>query len=633
MMNNILINAMADIFFLNKRDIIISCEDNIVSISDLESGTLKKFLSSLYKNNRAKKTLPCAGNKHLSQAIDRLIELRVLLMCDCDSTQSDMLVSLQPFIPYKICGYTWCVRRGIKILYFYAENASSAMARVKDFALSWKDELESGIINAMFSQAANCLSAKHSVPTVDNIPNVGYDDVLIFDCIKRDFQHQALLSHASVQSDFWNALADKTTGDIGVVPLVHKLIGRIDQPFELENQIFLSCHRAHSLLDVDDDWQIGSDAIEKVAKGKAIMESIERFCGRSDKISSIIRCTADELGGKNYIHPRNLAAYSNLQRKKGWLNHLTEFKRNLVFEWVEMEGLFGKQSKYVPLCFASYYYSQHGKEKKRIFISSSNGMAAHTSKEESIRRGALEIIERDAIMIYWFNKIPPIKIALNSSMPGYVKRFVDKINSIGLNCTVVDLTLDTVPIVMAIASGVYKNNRTFFCGAAASENYQSAIIKSIEELEFSVWSRLSDFDDLKAKINQINVLDISTPLDHEAVYMRKDMINHLDFLLKGDEVISLADVENDNYDVFEAIRKIGSEIYHIDMTHECVKKTMLDISVSRVIIPDFIPITFGYGQEPLAMKRLLDVPFRVGLRKKSLKEADLINGYLPHFFA
>lgn len=86
-------------------------------------------------------------------------------------------------------------------------------------------------------------------------------------------------------------------------------------------------------------------------------------------------------------------------------------------------------------------------------------------------------------------------------------------------------------------------------------------------------------------------------------------------------------------DLYSVLSENGLKLYYVDMTAKEVEQLALGIKVVRAIIPGFVPITFGYGQEPLGMRRLYEIPVKLGLRNIEITEEEIINNYLPHFFS
>ncbi|HCJ66334.1 MAG TPA: hypothetical protein DHV62_03170, partial [Elusimicrobia bacterium] len=301
-----------------------------------------------------------------------------------------------------------------------------------------------------------------------------------------------------------------------------------------------------------------------------------------------------------------------------------------IIPWVEIQENLTRKIKKVPLSFVSYAQKISNCCYPCHFLSSSSGMAAHTVFDEAVKRGALEIIERDAILIHWFNKIKPKRIILGHTLD-YTETLSTNLEKLGYELILADLTLDTMPVVIAMA--VKKDGEfPFFAGAASYERKIDAIKKAEEELEFTVSQRMKHRNKLRQKIKDTSLKEIREPTDHEALYLKPEMFKHLKFLFEG-PVHRVSENElYDKTDLYSVLGAGGFKLYHLDMTAREVRQLELGIKVVRAIIPGFVPITFGYGQEPLGMRRIYETPVKIGLRNKKITETEIINNYLPHFF-
>ncbi len=337
------------------------------------------------------------------------------------------------------------------------------------------------------------------------------------------------------------------------------------------------------------------------------------------------------LSSDEVINFTELVQFSESQFVNGWLNGLKFFDPKDIIPWIEVrENLTGKIKK-VPLSLVSYAQKISDQDYSCHFFPNSSGMAAHGKLGEAIRRGALEIIERDAMMIHWFNKIKPKRIFLDNP-DDYIASLSVNLGTIGYKLQLVDLTLDTVPVIMAMAindSGEFP----FFAGAASSERKIDAIKKAAEELEFTIWSRIKYRNELRQKVKEVSLKTIYEPADHEALYMKPEMFKQLRFLTDG-PIESVNDDELcEKKDLYSVLNANGLKLYYIDMTAKEVEQLGLGIKVVRAIIPGFVPITFGYGQEPLGMRRIYKIPVKLGLRDEEITEEEITNNYLPHFFS
>ncbi|MBU3942749.1 YcaO-like family protein, partial [Patescibacteria group bacterium] len=430
---------------------------------------------------------------------------------------------------------------------------------------------------------------------------------------------------------FWKELARRAVGELGLVPILEKF--RMNSfPFEMHKFAYKASHKHTELDGKIRDFQSGTDEDINIAKGKTIMESLERYCGRKTLEENLLTIASfSELNPEDAISPAKLVQFSNSQFTNGWLNGLKLFDPEDIIPWVEVrENLTGKTKK-VPLSFVSYAQKISDRDYPCHFFPNSSGMAAYTKLDEAVRRGALEIIERDAMMIYWFNKIKPKRIVLDNP-DDYIVSLSSNLEKVGYKLCLANLTLDTVPVIMAMAVGE-GSEFPLFAGAASSEIKADAIKKAAEELEFTVWSRLKYHNELKQKVKDISLKTIYEPADHEALYMKPEMFEQVRFLVEGPIELISDDELHKKMDLYSVLSENDLKLYYIDMTAKEVEQLALGIKVVRSIIPGFVPITFGYGQEPLGMRRLYEIPVKLGLRNIEITEEEIIKNYLPHFFS
>ena len=633
----IVINPKADVFLFNDiGKIYIFLAKKIIEIEDNNNFLMTSFLRWLYIKeddediDKFIKKLSIRAKDELKNAIANLTKKSVLLNKNTFFTQEKKFVN--PFFPFRYCENMWGVRNGQRFFFFIAPNQLKATKIGVDIALSWIDEAETGIIYNLLERKIECLPAKISVPKIKQV-KLSKGCILIYNsfskkskiCRKKFFKKTR-------DFDFWQELIKRATGEIGIVPIVKKVSNK-SGPFSLSVHTFLSCHKLPSLKDKNNDWQTGRSKKAKIAKGKSIMEAIERYCGRK-KINrnDLIYSSMKKLGEYNCLNPLDIASYSKFQFQKGWLKGIVKFNKNIKTNWARIKNFEKNEFKFIPECFISYYETAlYSKKTPRFFFTNSNGMAAHKNVDNAVEKAILEIIERDAILIHWINRISPNKITFRNTTPEFVSNIREKIESIGYQLAILDLTLDTVPVVMSIA---YKENGdlNFFCGSAASKSKINAIHKSIKELEFTIWTRLKNLPNFRKEIKKIKIKSIWKPSHHELIYLKQNMAKHLEFLHKGKEIEFNKNELDINTDIFAAIKHIKKEVYYIDLTTKDVQDLGLGIKVVRCILPGFIPITFGYGYEPLAMKRIYDVPLNLGIIHKALCEKDVVENYLPHFF-
>src|SRR5882724_2591978 len=85
-------------------------------------------------------------------------------------------------------------------------------------------------------------------------------------------------------------------------------------------------------------------------------------------------------------------------------------------------------------------------------VSDPSGSAAGTSLEEAVLQGVLELVERDALAIWWYNRVRRPAIALDAVDDPYVRRLVQWYGERGRALWALDLTTDLgIPAVAAVS--------------------------------------------------------------------------------------------------------------------------------------------------------------------------------------
>lgn len=634
----ITLNRKADIFIFPENKLTVLLDGKIIEIKGDDAWFVKKLFRSAYHNSlKIPDAIKLAEGREKANSVREVISQLKKTGIIIEAKNEDFLTPdsfVPPYVPLFLSKGTWYYKRGKRFYFFQAPNQEKAEQRIKDFALSWIHEQdEISLFLNIIGQKLECLAGQFLFPKDESFIKAKLSEsvkAVVFDS-KRNKYSVIQNSFSSTEAvKFWSELAKRAVGELGLVPMLEKI--RMDSiPFEMHRFAYRASHKLTNLDSKIRDFQSGTDKEANIAKGKAIMESLERYCGRKRMNNNLLTIASfEELNPDKAINPMELVRFSKYQFAHGWLNGLKIFDPNDIIPWVGVrENLTGRIKK-VPLSFISYAQKISDQDYPCHFFPNSSGMAAHTKLDEAIKRGALEIIERDAILIHWFNKIKPKRIILDKA-DNYIVSLFASLEKIGYKLYLTDLTLDTMPVIMAMAVS-NDGEFPFFCGAASCERKIDAIRKATEELEFTIWSRLKHHSELRQKIEEISLKTIYEPADHEALYMKPEMFERLRFLIDG-PIKSVNDDElygkNDLYLVLGAK---GLKLYYIDMTVREVEQLELGIKVVRAIVPGFVPITFGYGQEPLGMRRIYEVPVKLGLRDWEITEAEIVKNYLPHFF-
>lgn len=148
-----------------------------------------------------------------------------------------------------------------------------------------------------------------------------------------------------------------------------------------------------------------------------LAEALERYLwteARNHFISPF-RGTAYEAEKRGpFVAPERFAGFSDGQRRT---NQSLRIDSETSFLWTQGESHVTGKPVYVPVQTVSGIRGvreNNGKREPLLRTIVTTGLATWPEKKEAVLRGALEVIERDAYMIWWLNQIPLPRIALEA---------------------------------------------------------------------------------------------------------------------------------------------------------------------------------------------------------------------------
>jgi ribosomal protein S12 methylthiotransferase accessory factor len=203
----------------------------------------------------------------------------------------------------------------------------------------------------------------------------------------------------------------------------------------------------------------GKGQTDEQAKASALCEALERFSGVYQGDEVAIRGSMRDIGSKA-IHFNDLQNFSDWQfENRAAVNALTTDRRkqvpqrfnvDAVIDWTPVWSLSSGEQRYVPLC---YCYAESPDAGGRAFgIHNPNGNAAGNGLEEAILQAMLELVERDAVAIWWYNRIRRPAVPLAAFADSYFDQLAREYQDLGWRLWMLDLTHDLgIPVYAAIA--------------------------------------------------------------------------------------------------------------------------------------------------------------------------------------
>ena len=357
----------------------------------------------------------------------------------------------------------------------------------------------------------------------------------------------------------------------------------------------------------------GFDAFTRLSMGKgrtpaqsrtsALCEALERQSARFHGDEPRRTARFAEVQGEA-IHPDALQNFSEAQYagRAAWNARVHDENRevpvrladDVAIDWSPVWSLSQRRMRLVPTayCFRDVPAAPAG----RCCLLNPNGHAAGSTREEAVLQGFLELVERDAVALWWYSRAarPGVDLAgLDDEwVTGLVRHYVE----MGWELVALDITTDLeIPAIAALAR--HADGRVcvgFGCHLDAGLAVQRALTE-VNQLFDARPEAPAPFD--RAALERVG-----------AGFLRPSGTVRLPRRSDGE-----GDLRDDVLACVAAAERVGLETLVMDQT-----RADLGVAVIKVIVPGlrhFWP-RFGPG-------RLYEVPVRLGWISRGLEEAEL----------
>lgn len=366
----------------------------------------------------------------------------------------------------------------------------------------------------------------------------------------------------------------------------------------------------------------GKGASEIQAKVSCICEAIERYSGVWWGDEHSVRDSHDGLGDKA-IHPnecmgfseaqfRNMREWNATQPKSRCVLVPYPFATDLEVEWSPLWSLTNERYRYLP---TAYCYYGHPEFSDHWCAPDSNGCAAGNTIEEAFLQGFMELVERDAIALWWYNRIRRRGIDLDSFELPYVSELHDFYRSIGRQLWALDLTADFgIPTIGCVSRRTTGQTEDILLGFGAHFDAKIALLRAITEVNQSLPSVARASPDAPTKYVGADLAQ------HWWTHARVDDLDYLspDEELTPTEFGNFDDPSSDDlYDDVQTCLGLahaaGLEVLVLDQT-----RPDIGLNVIKVVMPGMC-----HFWRRLGPARLHQVPVSMGWRDEPLVEDEL----------
>ena len=197
----------------------------------------------------------------------------------------------------------------------------------------------------------------------------------------------------------------------------------------------------------------GKGATDAQARASGLCEGLERYSGvfrgdeprrraaPADSATPPSRSTIACTSATGSI----ASATSGMPRKSHYNFVPVPLDPDAEVDWTPVWSLTRQEPRYLPTAFC--YFNAPQPDGEPFCIGDSNGNAAGNTLEEAILQGFLELVERDAVALWWYNRVKRPEVDLDSFADPYLDRVRVYLRERGRELWVIDLTSDlNIPV-------------------------------------------------------------------------------------------------------------------------------------------------------------------------------------------
>jgi bacteriocin biosynthesis cyclodehydratase domain-containing protein len=233
----------------------------------------------------------------------------------------------------------------------------------------------------------------------------------------------------------------------------------------------------------------GKGVTEIEAKVGALCEAIERYCATLAGDEPTVRDSYRGLGDQA-VHPDACQLFHQRQYadRVRWnaacmpYHRVPEpFDEREVLDWTPLWSLLSGRQRLLPT--ALLYFNPDPGRTPVSLLANSNGNAAGTTLEDAILQGFFELVERDAVALWWYNRTRQPGVRLDSFDDPWLAGIPERMARLHRRVWVLDLTSDLgIPVMAAVSRRTDKPSEDIMVGFGAHFDPRIAARRALTEL-------------------------------------------------------------------------------------------------------------------------------------------------------
>lgn len=349
------------------------------------------------------------------------------------------------------------------------------------------------------------------------------------------------------------------------------------------------------------------------ARAGALCEALERYSCTYTGDDEVVRASLAELGDAA-IHPRRCMLFSEEQYRHreelnaACLKHYflipARFDEHEVMEWVRLDRIGGGDARYLPASYCLYNFTR-ANDTQRSCYADSNGCAAGNTLEEAVLQGLMELVERDAVAIWWYNRLLRPEVDLRSFRNPYFERLLRYHHTLGRTLYALDLTFDLgLPCFAAVS---HEHGTRIMIGFGAHTDPNVAMERALVEVNqfFPTLNMKETLADRAIQDWLATATIDNQPYLAPAPDMKREVADYPPPTEPG--IVPAV------RDCLDRLRARNLDAYYLNLT-----RPDIGLPVARVVVPGL-----RHFWKRFAPGRLYTVPVDMGLLNAAKSEAEL----------
>jgi bacteriocin biosynthesis cyclodehydratase domain-containing protein len=224
-------------------------------------------------------------------------------------------------------------------------------------------------------------------------------------------------------------------------------------------------------------------------KVSAMCEALERHSGFFHGDEERVRGSYKSLG-EQAIHPATCQLFDERQYpgRSAWnaahssFQHVPDpFDENAMLDWTPVWSLTNERHRLLPT--AMLYYGAPPEAGSVQFYADSNGNAAGSCLEDAVLQGLLELVERDSVAMWWYNRTRQPGVDLDAFADPWINELRDVYADLNRAVWVLDVTADSgIPTLVALSRRIDGGSEDIMFGFGSHLDPRVALRRALTEM-------------------------------------------------------------------------------------------------------------------------------------------------------